>query len=307
MMKILSAFIFSFTVLTSANAEVRPATPEDLNGMVNIWRCSGALVSLGRSDAEPGLILSAGHCPGPSTFYLNGEAEINTPLEVTSEKALTFPAPTRLPLRSVYYATMTHVDASLFETRATLGELRAAGHRIFDIADRLPKPGEKLRITSGVWSETEDCEVERIIENDAEERELFGSDMQTHTFRNSVLFKRPCSGTAGWSGAPTYNPETGLIYGVVSRLLDRVRPSFPRIFARAAASGNRWALALNPATETVDVVASNLIDLRDCVSSDGHLALGSARCALPQVSALKLKTPPSSPRKAKKFPSRWPK
>lgn len=295
--------LFALTsVLCSAThavaAEIVPATDRELSGMVNIWRCSGSLVSLGRSDSEPGIILSAGHCPGPSTFYPNGEAEVQTALGLTKEKASTFPVPARLALRSVYYATMTHIDASLFETQATLGELKAAGYRIFDIADRLPKPGEKLRLTSGVWGETQDCEVEQIIENDAAEREIFGSDMKTHTFRNSVLFKRPCGGTAGWSGAPAFNPETGLIYGVVSRLLDRMVPSFLSRFASAEVSENRWAIALNPAAKPVDVVASNLTDLRDCLTRGGHLSLDSVSCQLPKA---KVFVPVKKPRS-----SRWP-
>jgi hypothetical protein len=265
-----------------------PASAEELNGMVDVWNCSGAIVSMGRSDSEPALILSAGHCPGPSTFYRNGEAEIQTEVAPGSRRAAFFlpsedgttSLTNRFALKSVYYATLTRADVALYEVEATLGELKQAGYRVFDVSNTLPRPGSRVRITSGVWKRTQECTVSDILENNLEEERRFPLTFSNQNeFRHSIVLDSPCSASKGWSGSPVFDERTGMIYGVLSRDYSK-EPN-------AAA------------------VASNVIDLVSCMDSSGKLDLAEKECFLPKKGLRS--TPQGAPRSTQSSrSSRWP-
>jgi len=168
---------------------------------------------------------------------------------------------------------MTNVDAALIEME------KVEGMKVFEIADRLPKPGEKLRITSAFWKESQDCEVESILEDDAMEEAALEMTTDHFPFRNSILFKKPCYGRTGWSGSPVFNPETGMVYGIFSRVYGKPKTL---TFARFDAF-NFFA----PLGSDVRVVASNTVDLHDCLSKEGKLDLNTTGCSLPKPMTVK--------------------
>lgn len=240
-----------------------PALADDFSRMVKIGNCSGVLVSLG--------VLTAGHCPIYPNFYKKDEAESGT--DMSKEKAFVFPTgdvnqSTELHLKKITYATMTNIDAALIEAE------KIEGVKTFKIADRLPKPGEILRITSAFWKESQDCEVEKILEDDAMEEAAVEMKTDRFPFRNSILFKNPCYGRTGWSGSPAFDPETGMIYGIFSRVYGKPKAL---TFARFGAFS-----FFAPLGTEVRVVASNVVDLHDCLSKKGELDLNTPQCSLPK-------------------------
>lgn len=271
--------------------------------MVKIHECSGALVSLGRGDTSPGLVLAAGHCPNYPNFYANGVAEGGTDYSSLAPAngfppGSTLTHPVNLPLARLFYATLTNVDVSLYELASSVGALREQKLRLLELGDRLPKSGEILQITSGFWRETETCEVESILEDNAAEKRAIGEETETPLFRNSILFKSPCFARGGWSGGPVFDAATGLIYGIVSRVYS-LSPtvSFSRF---AGFISQKWNPFHPDADTDVRVVASNVIDLKDCLTADGKLGTSLANCQLPKLKGA------SSPLPSLKPSSSWP-
>lgn len=288
------------SLLTATTLPV-PATLEDLNAMAELLNCSGSVVSLGRDDSKRAVILTAGHCARYPYLYKNGEAEAGTLITPGPEKEkftslypgnTTLQSPLKARLNNLYYGTLTKVDVSLFETTLTLGELKSKGIAPMTLADRLPKPGERVKITSALWKQTQECTVDRIIENDAEERALFGKtkDVNYH-FRNSILLSSDCSGEVGWSGAPLFDPQTNQVLGLVSRIYkeaDRVSPSTFLRFMNGLSSPT--------STGRTYVVASNITDLKDCLTADGTLLTEGFTCSLPAPTTKKSSSWPKAKR-----------
>lgn len=286
----------------------RPATLEELNGMTHVENCSGTFVSLGRKDSSRALILSAGHCPSYPTFYKQGVAEGGTdyskePPAKSFPPGSTLEAPLNYPIRQLYYATMTTSDISLYELASSIEKLKNQKLKILELADYLPKPGKSYSITSGYWKETQTCEVESILADNDSERSAVGFEVETYPFRNSILFKAPCFARGGWSGSPIYDAETNLVYGVLSRIYES-NPT-PALTRFAEFISKKWN-PFNPETETeVRVIASNVIDLKDCLASDGAIDTKRTHCDLPKPTMKPSPVPHTVPRP--RPTSSWPK
>lgn len=250
------------------------ATIQDLNGIVAAFRCSGALVSMGQSESEPAFILSAGHCSADEIIgeYSPGIATVQLPILQRDEyfsyyqqkDALSPITLGNFQLASIYYGTMTKEDVSLFQTAPALSILKAAGVRIFQLADQLPKVGQRLQITSGLWGQTQSCTVEKIIPNNTVEKQLFGISPSPIEMQNTILISKECTAQSGWSGSPLIDPVTGLIYGVVSR-----------IYAPAPGS------TLAEANATPRILVSSVVELRKCMNKNGKLDFNNPDCKLP--------------------------
>lgn len=237
------------------------ATMKDLNGIVAAFRCSGSLVSLGQADDEAGLILSAGHCSAddPDVGYPVGRASVQVPIYSRDEYASYYrktsdQAPITLgnfQLASIFYGTMSNEDVTLFQTVPNLGALKALGIRIYSIADQLPVVGQRLQVTSGLWGQSQTCSVEKILPNNAAEQAVLGTSPAPLEMRDTILLDQQCAAKEGWSGSPLVDLETGLIYGVLSRV------------------------------DSSRVLASSVVELRRCVTN-GKLNFKAAGCGLPE-------------------------
>ncbi|MBC7386516.1 MAG: hypothetical protein H7301_10205 [Cryobacterium sp.] len=303
----------------SAFAEPTPAKMIELNGIVAGLRCSGALVTLGRRDDQRALVLTAGHCTSTTSQYATGTAEggrlfpkqsegtvvyiPSTDSNLASDGARVF---TNFWIHSVFYATMTRTDIALYEIDATIGELKSKGIRFFELADHLPKTGEVLRITSGFAGMTEECTVADIFPTFSDERKIFdypipeggdSSDASYPDFRNSILLDRKCFAKNGWSGSPIFDEKTRLVYGVLSRTPTRESPASPGVEEYKVPKDETKPIPFSsesfssssPKQErkdaSIEVVASNVAVLNDCLTNSGELTLGSAGCKLPKITA----------------------
>lgn len=271
---------FSISILSGFAAKAQhpaPGTIKDLNGIVAAFRCSGAIISMGQPDTDPAFIISAGHCSANETtmVYTPNKAAIKINIlnrdeyvayyqQKDAQSPLSYG---NFRLSSIYYGAMTTEDVTLFQSEPTLGELKARGIRIFKLADKLPVPGQTLQITSGLYAKTQLCKVERIIADNAAEKELFGSDLAPIQMKNTILMDKDCTAQPGWSGSPIMDPKTGVIYGVLSRIYE------PKLGSALAKKGTQ-----------ARVLVSNVQELKKCVSDKGQLNLTSANCKLPKVS-----------------------
>ncbi len=282
--------LFTLVSVTSLADSHRPATNEELNGMVKIGGCSASLITIGRSVRSAASALSAGHCPSYPLFYKPGEAEAGKK-NLSDSPAKVFPpsrrntSPLDIPLDQLYYATMTNSDVAIYDLSESERKIKFRGLKTFTLADSLPKPGDKLTITSGYWRETQTCEVESILADNSEEEAVIGMPMESdpraipHSFHHSILFKDSCYGRNGWSGSSVIDPKTNQIYGVVSRLYETQRDASLTRFAEFIR--RKWN-PFNPEVETpVRVVASNVTDLVDCLEKDGSLNFRRPGCVLP--------------------------
>lgn len=312
--------IFLFMILGAIPAFAdpeHPATLEELNGMVKVQNCSGSLVSLGRKDTVRGLILAAGHCPSYPRLYKPGQAEGGT--DFSKEKpANLFPPgssltePKKQPLGNLYYGTMSNVDLALYEIPTSIEKLRDQKLKILELADYLPQPGLSYQITSGYWRETQTCEVESILDDNKAEEAAVGQDLKTYQFRNSILFKTPCFSRGGWSGSPVVDAESGLIYGVISRIYEVNKTLKLSQFAEFISK--KWNPFNPEISAEVRVIASNVLDLKDCLTSEGAINTGQPNCSLPKPNIIPSPTarPSAKPRNTplespKKPTSSWPK
>lgn len=275
--KFLQLILVPYLLFQAASAQAQHLTTgtiEDMNGIAAAFRCSASIVSIGQSDSDPSVILTAGHCTAdnPDYGYTPGTAKVRLPILQLEEhtsyyQKLGADQPLTLgnfQLSSIYYGTMTREDVTLFQGFMSLGALKAQGVRIFKLADRLPKPGEKLQITSGLWGQTQSCTVERIIADNVEEKKLFGTSPSPIEMKNTILLGAECTGRPGWSGSPLLDPKTGLIYGVASR-----------IYTPAPGS------ALAKAGSSPRILVSSLLELRKCLNKIGQLDFSLLGCQLP--------------------------
>lgn len=263
---------FIFLTLSAQAQHSTSVTFQDMNGIAAAYRCSASIISTtGQSDNDPAFVLSAGHCTADNdnATYLPDTAKIRFPITHLDEYTSYYQQLPNQPmsygnfqLASIHYATMTTEDVTLFQATVSLGTLKSRGVRIFTLADRLPKPGEKLQLTSGLWGQTQTCTVERIITNNAEEKKLFGTSPSPLELKNTILLGADCTGRPGWSGSPLLDPKTGLIYGVASRIYT------PPVGSALAGSSPR-------------VLVSGLQELRKCLNKAGQIDLSTSGCQLP--------------------------
>lgn len=273
-LKLIVAPLFLFQALQSQAQHLTTGTIDDMNGIAAAFRCSASIVSIGQADSDPAIVLSAGHCSAdnPDYGYTPGTAKVRLPILQLEEhtsyyQKLSADQPLTLgnfQLASVYYGAMTREDVTLFQATVSLGILKSRGVRIFKLADRLPKPGEKLQITSGLWGQTQSCTVERIIVDNADEKKLFGTNTSPIEMKNTILLGSECTGRPGWSGSPLLDPKTGLIYGVASR-----------IYTPAPGS------ALAKAGTSPRILVSSLLETRKCLNKMGQLDFSLPGCQMP--------------------------
>lgn len=249
------------------------ASFEELQGIVAAYRCSGAIVDLGQGNDKPGTILTAGHCSADSERgHAPGRAVVDMSIYTDEEYSSYYiwHKPTNqmtmssFRLRTIAYATMTKEDVTVFESILPLGEIKSKGLKTFKLAPALPKVGQTLQLTSGLWGQTQKCKVERIIKNNREEELLFGTNTGPIEMNNSILLSSECTAKGGWSGSPLFDPQTGLIYGVASRIY-------------APAPGSELAKK----GTTARIIISSLVEFQKCLKN-GMVELSNAGCQLPR-------------------------
>jgi hypothetical protein len=196
-----SAFAFPLTSRSAVEPTLkRPATDQELSGMISMG-CSGAVVRFKEDPAAKALVLTNGHCVGfvdPGDFY--SDRPYARSMRIYSRDGRSH----RFSTTRIVYATMTVTDIAIVELNATYAQLSQLGIDSYQIAGPGAAVGDDIRLVSGFFQTSEECDIDAII------YELREADW---TFRGSYKYSR-CPAGHGTSGSPLISRNSGQIVGI---------------------------------------------------------------------------------------------
>ncbi|MGI5503298.1 trypsin-like serine protease [Lentzea sp. CA-135723] len=186
-----------------------PDTPvPNLEGAASLAGvCSGSVVRTSRTrENDPALLLTNGHCvperPAPGQTVTN--VPITLPVTVGDQQGYQQVA---TETKRVVSATMTGTDVALFELKLTYAQLRAKGVKIFKLADRSARPGERVDIVSSGNGNRFKCTIEAVVPHLREEG---------YTQDNAYRYNPECTPVHGGSGSPIVLQDGVTVVGVHS-------------------------------------------------------------------------------------------
>lgn len=186
-----------------------PDTPvPNLEGAASLAGvCSASVVRTDRTrPGDPALLLTNGHCvperPAPGQTLKDVAMEL--PVTIGDRQGyLQAKAKTTM----LVHATMTGSDTALFRLDQTYAQLRAKGVKIFKLADRSAKPGEKVDIISSGNGNRFSCTIEAVVPHLREEG---------YTQDNAYRYDPSCKPSHGGSGSPIVLRDGETVVGVHS-------------------------------------------------------------------------------------------
>ncbi|MFD4673465.1 trypsin-like serine protease [Lentzea sp. NPDC058450] len=186
-----------------------PDTPvPNLEGAASLaGNCSGSVVRTSQTkENDPALLLTNGHCvperPAPGETLRN--VPIDVPVTIGDRQGyLQAKARTTHLLR----ATMSGTDTALFQLDQTYAQLRAKRVKIFKLADRSARPGERVDIISSGNGDRFKCTIEAVVPQLREEG---------YTQDNAYRYNRECTPSHGGSGSPIVLQDGVTVVGVHS-------------------------------------------------------------------------------------------
>jgi hypothetical protein len=113
---------------------------------INGRLCTGTVVDTG-VDSGPANVVTAGHCTEALLLGQNDVLVDRTQVEGTARFPRQPDGPPQvfeLPIASVRYATMKHVDVAVIELKDTLGDVKATGYRPMPFATTPPQAGDRV-------------------------------------------------------------------------------------------------------------------------------------------------------------------
>ena len=193
-----------------------PFPSRSLGGTVKLGGCSGALVRSARSrPSDAAMVLTNGHCAEPRPG--RGQAVVDRPdqqlaliLDENGEPLV------RAYTTKLIYATITGTDVAVYRLGTTYQQLATDGVRAFTLATLGPRPGQKLRVLSGMSGRDWTCTAQVIVTTLRE---------AGYTQRNAIRYRSRsgCGPGHGDSGSPLVDVTTGEIVGVHSTSSDNGR------------------------------------------------------------------------------------
>ncbi|GLY52027.1 trypsin-like serine protease [Lentzea sp. NBRC 102530] len=186
-----------------------PDTPvPNLEGAASLGGvCSGSVVRTSKTrEDDPALLLTNGHCvperPAP------GETLRNVPLEipVTIGDRQGYPQ-AEVKTTHLLRASMSGTDTALFQLDRTYAQLRAARVKVFTLADRSARPGERVDVISAGNGNRFQCTIEAVVPHLREEG---------YTQDNAYRYNPECTPSHGGSGAPIVLRDGVTVVGVHS-------------------------------------------------------------------------------------------
>jgi hypothetical protein len=185
-------------------SDEKPATMDELNGMASL-SCSGGFIDIGRKANERAVIITNGHCATSPMMGAN-QAIVNVPY---SRSGIQIADPEgrwlRMTPTKVLYATLTGTDLALIELKETNEELLNQGIRQFKVAAQSPALNTSIRITSGFWKKTQECELDRVVHKLIEG---FGNSQPPSVATGVFAVTSGCKIYGGFSGTPVVDKET---------------------------------------------------------------------------------------------------
>jgi len=186
-----------------------PDTPvPNLEGAASLGgMCSASVVRSGHSrDSDPALLLTNGHCvpERPAPGQTLRDVPIDLPVTIGDRQGY---LQAKARTTKLVYATMTGTDVAVYRLDQTYGQLRAAGVKIFRLADRPAGPGEKIDIISAGNGNRFKCTVEAVVPHLREEG---------YTQDNAYRYDPACAPSHGGSGSPLVLRDGVTVVGVHS-------------------------------------------------------------------------------------------
>ena len=169
--------------------------------------CSASVVQSGHSrNSDPALLLTNGHCvperPAPGQTL----RDVPTDLPVTiGDRQGYLQAKARTT--KLVYATMTGTDTAVYRLDQTYGQLRAAGVKIFKLADRPAEPGAEDR--HHLRGQRQPLQVHRRGRCPAPAEEGYTQD-------DAYRYDPACAPSHGGSGSPLVLRDGITVVGVHS-------------------------------------------------------------------------------------------
>ncbi|SDG99996.1 Trypsin-like peptidase domain-containing protein [Lentzea fradiae] len=185
-----------------------PDTPvPDLEGAASIGGCSASVVRTNRTrDDDPALLLTNGHCvpdrPAPGETL----RDVPSDLAVTIGDRRGYLQAKARTTRLVE-ATMSGTDTALFRLDQTYAQLAAKGVKIFRLANRSARPGERVDVVSAGSGKRFECTIEAVVPHLREEG---------YTQDNAYRYDSACQPSHGASGSPIVLRDGVTVVGVHS-------------------------------------------------------------------------------------------
>ncbi|WP_439662971.1 trypsin-like serine protease [Lentzea sp. HUAS TT2] len=186
-----------------------PDTPvPNLEGAASVGGvCSASVV---RTDhTRPGdqaLLLTNGHCvpERPAPGQTLRDVALKLPVTIGDRQGY---LQAKAETTRLVSATMTGSDTALFELDQTYAQLKAKGVKIFKLANRSARPGERVDVISSGNGDRFSCTIEAVVPHLREEG---------YTQANAYRYDPACKPSHGGSGSPIVLKDGVTVVGVHS-------------------------------------------------------------------------------------------
>ncbi|WP_346131747.1 trypsin-like serine protease [Lentzea roselyniae] len=186
-----------------------PDTPvPNLEGAASLAGfCSASVVRTDHTRlGDPALLLTNGHCvperPAPGQTLKDVAIEI--PVTIGDRQGY---IQAKAKTTTLVRATMSGTDTALYRLDRTYAQLYAKGVKIFRLADRSARPGEKVDIISSGNGNRFKCTIEAVVPHLREEG---------YTQDNAYRYDPACKPLHGGSGSPLVLRDGVTVVGVHS-------------------------------------------------------------------------------------------
>jgi len=179
----------------------------DLEGAASLGGCSASVVRTDRTrNNDPALLLTNGHCvpERPAPGQTLEDVAIDLPVTIGDRQGyLQAKARTTRLVR----ATMSGTDTALFQLDQTYAQLRAKGVKIFKLAGRSARPGERVDVISSGNGKRFECTIDAVVPHLREEG---------YTQDDAYRYDAGCEPSHGASGSPIVLKDGVTVVGVHS-------------------------------------------------------------------------------------------
>lgn len=169
--------------------------------------CSASVVRTDHTKlSDPALLLTNGHCvpqrPAPGETLK--DVAIEVPVTIGDRQGY---LQAKARTTRLIYATMSGTDTALFRLDQTYAQLHAKGVKVFKLAGRSAKPGERVDIISAGNGKRFSCTIDAVVPHLREEG---------YTQDNAYRYDPACTPSHGGSGSPIVLKDGVTVVGVHS-------------------------------------------------------------------------------------------
>lgn len=186
-----------------------PNTPvPNLEGAASLAGvCSASVVRTDHTRLDdPALLLTNGHCvpERPAPGQTLKDVAMKLPVTIGDRQGY---LQAKAETNRLVSATMSGTDTAIFQLDQTYAQLKAKGVKIFKLAGRPAKPGERVDIISSGNGNRFSCRIEAVVPHLREEG---------YTQDNAYRYDPECTPSHGGSGSPIVLKDGVTVVGVHS-------------------------------------------------------------------------------------------